>query len=395
MKTRQKILPAVCCIALLSACASNQQVSVAPWKITPTTTTSNGNNSPDAMYQMGRYYQGQNRYDQAISAYQKALAADNGFVEARNGLGVIYSRQGKYREAIEAFQVAVKQAPKAAHLYSNMGYAYYLQGQYAESVAALEQATLLDPTSQHALFNLGLAYAKTGSKSESTQAFAQAANVPTTIPNVVTEVATPSQSTLQLPLNGAAAVVSAETTVKLAPQPEVQALTLPKDRGVIRPASSASSVAVVDSRVKLVQLAPNVSELRVQPYSAEPMQVAAVVNIPGSEKLRVEVANGNGVTGAAGKVGQFLLSQGYPTARLTNQKPFQVRMTQIQYREGYQAEAQVLQASLPDAHELVKRNDMRADISVRLVLGKDMVTQLAHYEYKVKKIQLALNSSGA
>lgn len=394
MKTKQKILPAVCCIALLSACASNHPVSVAPWTIIPTTTTSHGSNSADAMYKMGRYYQGQNRYDLAISAYQKALAADNGFVEARNGLGVIYSRQGKYREAIEAFQVAVQQAPKAAHLYNNMGYAYYLQGQYAESVMALEQATLLDPTSQRALNNLGLAYAKAGNKGESVQAFAQAASVPTTIPNVsVTEVAMPAQSTAQPPVNGAAvaAAVSADTNAKPAPQPEVQMLTLPKDRGVIRPAANANAVAVVDSRVQLVKLSANVSELRVQPYSAEPMQTAAAVDVADLKKLRVEVANGNGVTGAARKVGRFLGNLGYPTARLTNQKPFQVRMTQIQYREGYQAEAQILQASLPDAHDLVQRNDMRTGVSVRLVLGKDMVAQLTHYEYKGKKNYLALN----
>jgi hypothetical protein len=345
---------------------------------------------------MGRYYQGQNRYDLAISAYQKALAADNGFVEARNGLGVIYSRQGKYREAIEAFQVAVQQSPKAAHLYSNMGYAYYLQGQYAESVTALEQATLLDPTNQRALNNLGLAYAKAGNKGESAQAFAQAANAVTTTPNVAaTEVVAPAQNTLQLPDNTATVVaaLSTEPNVQPAPQsqPEVQVLTLPKDRGVIRSASSTNAVAVVDSRVQLVKLSANVSELRVQPYSAEPMQTAAAVDVADLKKLRVEVANGNGVTGAAKKVGRFLGNLGYPTARLTNQKPFQVRMTQIQYREGYQAEAQLLQASLPDAHELVQRDDMRTGVSVRLVLGKDMVTQLAHYEYKGKKTYLALN----
>ena len=399
MKTKQKILPAVCCIALLSACASNQTASVVPWTITPTTTTSHGSNSVDAMYKMGRYYQGQNRYDLAISAYQKALAADNSFVEARNGLGVIYSRQGKYREAIEAFQVAVQQAPKAAHLYSNMGYAYYLQGQYAESVTALEQAALLDPTNQRALNNLGLAYAKAGNKGESVQAFAQAANAATTTPNVVaTEVATtPAQNTLQVSDQAAAivAALSAELNVQPAPQPqsqpEVQVLALPKDRGVIRSAANANAVAVVDSRVQLVKLSANVSELRVQPYSAEPMQTAATVDVADLKKLRVEVANGNGVTGAARKVGRFLGNQGYPAARLTNQKPFQVRMTQIQYREGYQAEAQLLQASLPDAHELVQRDDMRTGVSVRLVLGKDMVTQLAHYEYKGKKLYLALN----
>jgi tetratricopeptide (TPR) repeat protein len=320
-------------------------------------------------------------------------------VEARNGLGVIYSKQGKYREAIEAFQVAIQQAPKAAHLYSNLGYAYYLQGAYGESVTALEQATALDPANKRALNNLGLAYAKAGNNGESVQVFAQAANIPTTIPNVpVVEVATPSQSTLQLPVNSATVVAAlpAETNVQPAPQPEEQILTLPKDRGVIRSASAASpTVPVMDSHVKLVQLSPNVSELHVQPYSAEPMQLATVLSTPNPEKLRVEVANGNGVTGAAGKVGQFLRSQGYPAARLTNQKPFQVRMTQIQYREGYQAEAQLLQASLPDMHELVKRNNMRPGVSVRFVLGKDMVTKLAHYEYKEKKLQLALNLSGA
>jgi hypothetical protein len=58
MKNRQKILPAVCCIALLSACASNRPVKEVLWSITPITTTSNVNNSSDAMYKMGRYYQG-------------------------------------------------------------------------------------------------------------------------------------------------------------------------------------------------------------------------------------------------------------------------------------------------------------------------------------------------
>src|SRR5450830_569810 len=212
MKTKHKILPALCCISLLSACASNQSVSVAPWSIKPMTAMSS-NDKPEALYQVGRYYQGQNRYDLAMAAYQRALAADNGFVEARNGLGVIYSRQGKYREAIEAFLAAIQQAPKAAHIYSNLGYAYYLQGQYGESVTALQQATALDPANQRALNNLGLAYAKAGNKGESVQAFAQAANVtaetttvvtvvPETVVVPVTIAAVPSQNASTQPAEG-------------------------------------------------------------------------------------------------------------------------------------------------------------------------------------------------
>ncbi|MDO9051463.1 MAG: LytR C-terminal domain-containing protein [Methylotenera sp.] len=402
MKSKQKILPAVCCIALLSACASNQQAVVAPLTITPMI-AKNSSDNPKAMYQIGRYYQGQNRFDQAIKAYENALAVDSSFVEARNGLGVIYSRQGKYREAIEAFQIAIQQAPKAAHLYSNMGYAYYLQGRYVESVAALKQAAALDPTNQRALNNLGLAYAKTGGKSESAQAFTQAVNV-----SVVTAVesqsitrdtvAAPLQNALPLPVEVAS--VNAEKNVmpvsKLVMQmsevqkPEIQMLALPNDRGGIRPASTTITIPVVDSRVKLVQVAPNVYELHAKQYNVEPVQVAIVADIPSTAKLRVEVANGNGLAGMAGKVGQFLRHQGYPAARLTNQKPFQVRVTQIQYREGHQAEAQLLQSSLPEAPELVRSHSLRADVSVRLVLGKDMAPHLAHFDGKWQKLQLAL-----
>ena len=94
-KKTLKIIPAVCCISLLSACATNQPEKAVQWSVKPMATSKNSSDNPAALYQVGRYYQGQNRYDLAIEAYQKALAADDGFVEARNGLGVIYSKQGK------------------------------------------------------------------------------------------------------------------------------------------------------------------------------------------------------------------------------------------------------------------------------------------------------------
>ncbi len=108
--------------------------------------------------------------------------------------------------------------------------------------------------------------------------------------------------------------------------------------------------------------------------------------------MRLEVANGNGVSGAASKVSKFLRGQGYAAARLTNQKPFKTKTTQIYYRSGYEAQALLLQSKLLDAPKLIERNDMRANISVRVVLGKDMVTQLAHYEYQAKTMQLALHA---
>jgi tetratricopeptide (TPR) repeat protein len=392
MNTKHKILPAVCCIALVSGCASNQSTSAAPFTIKTTAVTKSTNDKPEAMYQLGRYYQGQNRFDEAINAYLKALNADANFVEARNGLGVIYSRQGKYREAIDAFQAAIQQAPKAAHLYSNMGYAYYLQGQYAESVKALQQATALDPNNQRALNNLGQAYAKAGNTSQSALAFAEAISVEH-LNNTAVEVAAPAQS---VPANvtNIVAAPAADAGVKTTSAQDTQILAIPKDRGVIKTANSTALVLpVVESRAKLVPVAPHVSELQLRPQSAEMVQIASDEDLQELQKVRLEVANGNGVSGAAGKVGKFLRGQGYAAARLTNQKPFKTKTTQIHYRSGYEAQAQLLQSKLLDAPKLVERNDMRTNVSVRVVLGKDMVTQLAHYEYQVKEMQLAFNAS--
>lgn len=390
MNTKHKILPAMCCIALMSSCASNQSTSAAPWTIKTTAVTKSSNDKPEAMYQLGRYYQGQNRFTEAANAYLKALHADANFVEARNGLGVVYSRQGKYREAIEAFQAAIQQAPKAAHLYSNMGYAYYLQGQYAESVKALQQATALDPENKRALNNLGQAYAKAGNTTQSALAFSEAISVEKPIN---TEAVAPAQSAPANVTNIVAAP-AADASVKTTSAQDTQILAIPKDRGVIRTAEPATLVLpVVESRAKLVTVAPHVSELQLRPQSAEMLQVASMEGSQDLQKIRLEVANGNGVNGAAGKVSKFLRVQGYAAARLTNQKPFKTKTTQIHYRSGYEAQAQLLQSKLLDAPKLVERNDMRANVSVRVVLGKDMVTQLAHYEYKANDaMQLALSA---
>jgi tetratricopeptide (TPR) repeat protein len=305
----------------------------------------------------------------------------------------VYSRQGKYREAIDAFQIAIQQAPKAAHLYSNMGYAYYLQGQYAESVKALQQSTKLDPSNQRALNNLGQAYAKAGNASQSALAFAEAISVEQP-DNAESKVAVPAQSQPNNVTNIAAVTVT-ELDAKKEPVAETQLLAIPKDRGVIRAANAAPIVVpVVESRAKLVSIAPHVSELRLRPQAVESVQIAAVEDMQELQNVRLEVANGNGVSGAAGKVGKFLRAEGYAAARLTNQKPFNTKTTQIHYRTGYEAQAQLLQAKLLDAPTLVERNDMRANVSVKLVLGKDMVTQLAQYDYQAKALQLALNKSG-
>ena len=158
---------------ILHGCASTSSESQ-KWSIEPIQKIRHATNRPDGYYRLGRYYQGQNRFDSAVEAYQKALVIDSSFIEAHNGLGTIYATQGKYEQALTEFNAAISMAPDAAHIHNNLGYLHFLSGDYTQAVAAFTKATTLDPSNQKAWNNLGMALAKNGEPMKSNQAFAQA-----------------------------------------------------------------------------------------------------------------------------------------------------------------------------------------------------------------------------
>lgn len=435
MKTCNMILSAASIIPLLSSCASYQKTAdSAAWSIKPTYNVRHSTETPEGYYQLGRYYQGQNRHEQALAAYQKALAIDATFAEARNGLGVIYAMQGKQQEALEQFRLAVKQAPNAAHIQNNLGYALYLSKSYAEAASTLERAVALNPANQAAHTNLALALDKAGDREKAVQVMAQ-----TTKPQAVENVPPVTQQVQQgrtvIPPPVAAPIVA---TAIPSPAPQ-QVLALPKDWGVITQAAR-KPVPQVESRIRAVQLAPNVYELREQTQvhvhvqtvsAAKPIQQAAVQPkerdmvvaqaaqkrvaaaeiraqtipqaasvaerpvreaAPAAKPYSIEVSNGNGVTGMARMVAGFLDRGGYARAHLTNQKPFKVASSQVLYRSGYREQALSLALTLPGKPGIVQVDNLRRDISIKIVLGKDLAGNVAYFEHGQGKIRLALKS---
>lgn len=467
------ILPMVCSIPLMTtSCATNKPMDKPAWNIQPVYKVNNvAVDNPNAQYQVGRYFQGQRRYEQAAQAYKKAIAADDGFVEAHNGLGVVYSMQGKYDAAVTEFVIAIGLAPKASHLYNNLGHTFYLKGAYAEAVSALEQAASLDPGNSRTMKNLGMAYAKAGEAAKSQQAFADAAKPADKSPGEHTSVeqspakqSTSEQATVAAPITpaqapvanaalavqtepgaGAGQAVVAQVTVpepvkapelKAEPQapvaqtpiaqtkdPEVQTLALPKDRGVITPAPVAvAPVPKIETPVQIVEAAPapepglptpslpapvvSAPETQVAQISkmatvavVQPVPVvAAAVPVAAMESrptvippilMHLEVSNGNGTTGMARKVATYLRESGYAKARLTNQKPYTVRTTQIQYRSGHQADAEQLRASLPSPAAMVQSNNLRDDINLRVLLGRDLVQHTAYFDGHMQTLLIA------
>jgi hypothetical protein len=142
------------------------------------------------------------------------------------------------------------------------------------------------------------------------------------------------------------------------------------------PSSTGTVIAQVPTAATIVEVAPNAVELK-WTSSTVVMRPATVEVTPATATYRLEVANGNGVTGMAKRVGTLFVAIGVPKARLTNQKPFVQPSTEVQYRKGYHHQAAALSARLPGRPVTVETADLRAGTDVRVVLGKDLPMRVA------------------
>jgi tetratricopeptide (TPR) repeat protein len=318
---------AVCVIGALSmaGCASHiQKQADQPPAVQPLLSVHDAVTA-EGMYRLGRYYEGQARFELAINAYREAIRRDPLMVEAYTALGTSLAAQQRYDDAIRQFQAAIVLAPNAAHLHNNLGYAYLLSGQSEQAVRALEEAQRLDPAYARSAENLRVAQAKLG--------------------------------------NSAPQTVSSLSTT-----PAVQPVTMP------RPGTN------------LVEVAPQVFELRTAPAPRHFEKIEAVPLPPLPEpqprttsapRFKLEISNGNGVLGLAKRVAGRLVERGVRTVRLTNQRPFTQPTTEVQYREGYAAAAAALASKLQHPVQVKPKHDLASHIDVRLILGKDALSDVA------------------
>jgi hypothetical protein len=86
--------------------------------------------------------------------------------------------------------------------------------------------------------------------------------------------------------------------------------------------------------------------------------------------VRVEISNGNGVTGAAARLARSLDGDGVKTVRLSNVRPFAVPQSRIEYQREQQKMAQALARRLNLPLQPARGATAYADL--RIVLGHDV-----------------------
>jgi Flp pilus assembly protein TadD len=360
MRPTVKYLSTACAGALLFACADIGH------RGEPHAPLVQASGSPDDAYVLGRQQHLASRFPAAIESYQAALQADPHHVNATNGLATLYAERGDLPKAIALWRELTAapgavSGPGAAFLFSNLGYAHLLNGEYRDATAALERACLLDPLNHRAWRHLGNALEKLGQNERAQLMYKQASTLEQH--DVKADYALVKRS-------GAAAAGAAG---KLAASDGWAATEVRKTGSGMfelrRAATTAKARAPAPATAAEADADADVVTMPVvAPGDAEQTDAAAAV-------AKLEIRNGNGVTGMARSLARKMGDPGLRVVRLSNEKGFNVEQTRVEFREGFREAAGRLAERFGGAP--MQEIDSGNAADVRLVIGRDLVRSKA------------------
>jgi Tfp pilus assembly protein PilF len=150
--------------------------------------------SPEEHNNLGRIYESQTKFDQAVQQYHAALKKDPNFVPSLLLLGDLSYRLKKYSEAESAYKKAIKLQPENGNIYNNLCWVYIDQKINLETAAELIQKALSLTPEHHRpyyLDTLGVILLRSGKTAESIAALKHAVELlPKDVPAYLAEAYT-------------------------------------------------------------------------------------------------------------------------------------------------------------------------------------------------------------
>lgn len=307
--------------------------------ILPYARIQDGGDSAAAFYALGRHLHREGRLDDAERAYRRTLDVDSTHQEAHNALAVIVASRGDIVQAIDMLSSLAAAHPDQPHLLANLGYALYLKGDYRQAKGHLIQALVLAPDNELVRQKLALVKEKLGESVDEQGAAELARSGPVPMPEV-------SDGLERNPV-----IKLTEGVYQL-----------------IRPLNAAAAKPYV-AQCELLEQPSSPMPKMTESASAHTLLPVAV----NAEKLRIELANGNGITRMARTVRDLIA--GFATlpwrvVRVINHDEFSVSVTRIEYARHHYEAARQLAATLGIAAQL-RPNYQQGDTQLRVVLGHD------------------------
>lgn len=146
--------------------------------------------SHDSAVILGSTAAAEGRSADAIRNYEAALAADPGFVEARNNLAVELSRAGRYEEALAHYEKLLESGGERWAVHANAGHACMQLGRFADAASHYGEVAKLRPSESEGHLRLGQAWMRAGKPVDGERAIREAVRLAPRNAEALTALAT-------------------------------------------------------------------------------------------------------------------------------------------------------------------------------------------------------------
>ncbi len=137
-----------------------QVIAAAPPNGVPgTTVTTPDSDIPAAYYGLGLAYTGLEKFEDAIAAYQRAIAYAPDWAYTHAALGSAYASTHRYAEALDAYKIAVALDSDDEMIHHQIGNVYSKRGEHTAATRHQLRAIAIAPQFAAAHYQLGLLYA--------------------------------------------------------------------------------------------------------------------------------------------------------------------------------------------------------------------------------------------
>ncbi len=126
---------------------------------------------------LGELFVAQNRYQDAISCYEKAVALKPDYVEAYYDMGNSLYHLKDLGAAVYNYQKALQLKPQLVEAYFNIANIYMDQRNYEKAISLFRQALMIKPQYVEACFNMAIAYAELGRPQDAMASYQQAIGI--------------------------------------------------------------------------------------------------------------------------------------------------------------------------------------------------------------------------
>lgn len=125
-------------------------------------------------FHLGVAYLQNDRYMEALNAFQFALEYNPKFLEAYHNIGYIYFRMGDFQQSALALVEAIKIDPNNAFPHHLLGVIFTVYQMYESALMELERAASINPANPLIYYDLGFAQEFSGSLTQARKSYENA-----------------------------------------------------------------------------------------------------------------------------------------------------------------------------------------------------------------------------